>query len=80
MRHAIRLSVNGLALLAGMLALATPVYAQDSSGVQQQPAGVVVLLLLMGLGAIGLVAFVYVAQSRATRDGSAKESAKEDDE
>lgn len=76
MKHAIRLSVNGLALLAGMLALATPVYAQESSGVQQQPAGVGVLLLLMGLGAIGLVTFVYMTQARATR----KNSTKEDDE
>ena len=70
MRHAIRLSVNGLALLAGMLALVTPVYAQDSSGVQQPPAGVVVLLLLMGLGAIALVTVFYMAQSRATRGGT----------
>jgi hypothetical protein len=73
MRHAIRLSVNGLALLVGMLALATPVYAQESSGVKQQPAGVGVLLLLMGLGAIALVTFVYVAQSRAAREGGAEE-------
>jgi hypothetical protein len=55
-----------------MLALATPVYAQESSGVQEQPAGVGIVLLLMGLGAIALVAFVYMAQSRATRDGSDK--------
>ncbi len=76
MRHAIRLSVKGLALLAGMLALATPVYAQDSSGVQQQPTGVVVLLLLMGLGAIALVTVFYVAQSRATRGGGTREDDK----
>jgi hypothetical protein len=79
MRHAIRLSVNGLALLAGTLMLATPVYAQDSSGVQQQPAGVGVLLLLMGLAAIVLVTAVYVVQSRPTRDASTTENAKEDD-
>ncbi len=67
MKHGIRLSLDMLLILVGMLVLVHPVAAQESSGVTQQPAGVGILLLLMGLGAIALVGFVYVVQNRPPR-------------
>ena len=70
MKHVIRRPLDVLVILVGMLALVQPVHAQESSGVTQQPAGVGILLLLMGLGAIALVGFVYVVQSRPPRRGA----------
>ncbi len=67
MNHGMKRPLDVLVILVGMLALVRPVYAQESSGVPQQPAGVGILLLLMGLGAIALVGFVYVVQSRPAR-------------
>ncbi len=67
MKHVIGLPLSVLLILVGMLALVRPAYAQESSGVTQQPAGVGILLLLMGLGAIALVGFVYVVQTRPPR-------------
>ncbi len=67
MKHGIRLPLDVLVILVGMLVLVRPAYAQESSGVTQQPAGVGILLLLMGLGAIALVGFVYVVQNRPPR-------------
>ncbi len=68
MKHVIERVLDVLVLFVGMLALVRPVSAQESSGVTQQPAGVGILLLLMGLGAIALVGFVYVVQSRPPRN------------
>ena len=61
------LSVLVFALL--MLVVATPTYAQEGSTANQPPAGVGILILLMGLAAVGLVGFAYLAQSRADREG-----------
>ena len=61
------LSVLVFALL--MLVVVTPAYAQESSAANQPPAGVGILILLMGLAAVGLVGFAYLAQSRADREG-----------
>ena len=66
MKQSVKITLSVLILSAGMLALTSPVYAQDSTTPDQSsPAGVGILLLLMGLGAIALVAFAQVAQSRA---------------
>ncbi len=67
MKYGMQRALDALVIFVGMLALVRPVYAQESSGVTQQPAGVGILLLLMGLGAIALVGFVYVVQSRPPR-------------
>jgi hypothetical protein len=66
MKHVKKLPLGVFVVLIGLI-LAQPAYAQESSGVTQQPAGIGILLLLMGLGAIGLVAFVYAVQARPRR-------------
>jgi len=53
-------------LLIGLLTVAAPAHAQENTS--SQPAGVGILILLMGLAAIGLVALVYVAQGRPITD------------
>ena len=69
MKQSVKTALNVLILTAGMLALTSPAYAQESSTPSQSaPAGVGILILLMGLGAIGLVAFSQLAQSRAARN------------
>ncbi len=77
MKHGIRLPLDVLVILVGMLALVRPAYAQESSGVTQQPAGVGILLLLMGLGAIALVGFVYVVQTRPPRSDTDEDEEEE---
>ncbi len=47
--------------------IGTPAYAQDSA-TTQAPAGVGILILLMGLGALGLVALSNFARNRPDRD------------
>jgi len=70
MKRSTRLILSiGLSVL-GMLALATPSYAQETTATSNQvPAGVGVLILLMGLAAIGFIGFAYIAESRADREG-----------
>ncbi len=70
MKQSIKLGFSGLMVVVGMLALTTPIYAQESSATNNQtPAGIGILILLMGLAAIGFVGFAYLAQSRADREG-----------
>ncbi len=68
MKHWIRLAA--LALLAGILAVAAPAYAQEGTAASQGPAGISILILLLGGVAIVLVGLVYIAQSRDTRGGT----------
>lgn len=69
MRQSIRNALNVLIVTAAMLALTSPVRAQENAApAQSSPAGVGILILLMGLAAIGLVAFAHLAQSRATHN------------
>ncbi len=64
MKKSVLLSLS--LVFAGLFTLVTPAHAQENAS--QQPAGVGILLLLMGLAAIGLVALVYIAQARPVSD------------
>lgn len=68
MKHWIRLAA--LALLAGILAVAAPAYAQEGAAASQGPAGIGTLILGLGAVAIVLVGVVYIAQSRDTHGGT----------
>jgi|GEM_PF-6919860 CHASE1-domain containing sensor protein len=69
MKQSFRNTLNILIVTAATLALTSPVHAQESAApAQSSPAGVGILILLMGLAAIGLVAFAHLAQSRAARN------------
>jgi hypothetical protein len=70
MKQSTRLVLSVVLSAVGMFVLATPIYAQESSPAPNQaPPGVGVLILLMGLAAIGFIGFAYLAQSRADREG-----------
>ncbi|MCC7447440.1 MAG: hypothetical protein IT324_08500 [Anaerolineae bacterium] len=57
----------------------TPTYAQESA-TTPAPAGVGILILLMGLGALGLVALSSYAQNRPERDDEAREIDEDEEE
>jgi hypothetical protein len=69
MKGSIRQVLSVVLVTLIMLVVVTPTFAQEGNAANQPPAGVGVLILLMGLGAIGLVGFAYLAQSRADREG-----------
>jgi hypothetical protein len=70
MKQSTRVVLSAAIAVVGMLALATPIHAQESGASSTQvPAGVGVLILLMGLAAIGFIGFAHIAQSRADREG-----------
>ncbi len=73
-QQSVKLALSVVILAAGMLVLATPAYAQEGSAAttNQPPAGIGILILLMGLAAIGFIGFAYLAQSRANREGDAE--------
>ncbi len=69
MRQSTRNALNVVIITAGMLALTSSVHAQENAApTPSSPPGVGILILLMGLAAIGLVAFAHLAQSRAARN------------
>ena len=59
--------------------IGTPAYAQESAATQA-PAGVGILILLMGLGALGLVALSSYAQNRPDRDDEDREIDEDEEE
>ena len=61
---------------AGLLAVAAPVYAQEDSTGQTTagPAGIGILILLMGLGALVLVGATYAVQTRSNQEGSSHQA------
>ncbi len=70
MKRSIKPALIVLVIIVGLLLSVTPSFAQDANTTANQPpAGVGILILLMGLAAIGLVGFAYLAQSRADREG-----------
>ena len=65
----------------GLFAIAAPVYAQDGSTSQTQgPAGIGILILLMGFAAIVLVGVAYVAQARGAQDAKAQHAKSNEEE
>ena len=60
------LGVVGLVLISA--AYTTPAFAQDTGAPASAPAGIGVLIFLLGIAAIGFVGFSYLAQSRASRE------------
>jgi hypothetical protein len=54
-------------MIIGLFTLAVPVHAQENA-TTTAPAGVGILILLMGVAAIGLVALVNIAQGRPITD------------
>ena len=66
----------------GLFAITAPVYAQEgaSSQTNQGPAGIGILILLMGIGAIVLVGAVYAAQMAGDRDKESRNSASGDED
>ncbi len=69
MKQSVKHTLNVIILALVMLSLASPAHAQEGSAANQAPAGVGILILLMGLGAVGFIGFAYLAQSRANREG-----------
>ena len=78
-----RRTVNGILGVVGAVlisvAFAAPALAQGTSAPASTPAGIGVLIFLLGLGAIGFIGFSYLAQSRAGRE-DAKEFEDVEDE
>jgi hypothetical protein len=68
MKQSAKQALSVLIIALGMLTFATPAYAQEGSNPNQAPTGVGILILLMGLAAIGFIGFAYLAQSRASRE------------
>lgn len=75
--------ISAVLLISGgvLLTATAPVYAQEgtTSQTNQGPAGIGILILLMGLGAIVLVGVAYAAQGRSDQDKDARH-AKSDEE
>lgn len=69
MKQTVKLTLYSLILSACVLAWASPAAAQENatSAAPSSPAGVGILIFLMGLLAIGLVAFAQFAQKRAAQ-------------
>ena len=76
-----RLAVVMLIVGGGLFAITVPVYAQEGGTSQPQgPAGIGILILLMGLGALVLVGVTYAAQMRGDQDAKAQRAKSSDEE